>query len=62
MLALISPAKTFDFDTPAPTRQASQPEFLAQAQELIDVLQSCCDWLMQFGVSPTKSVESQVPG
>lgn len=38
MLALISPAKTFDFDTPAPTRQASQPEFLAQAQELIDVL------------------------
>lgn len=38
MLALISPAKTFDFDTPAPTREASQPEFLAQAQELIDVL------------------------
>lgn len=38
MLALISPAKTFDFDTPAPTPEASQPEFLAQAQELIDVL------------------------
>lgn len=38
MLALISPAKTFDFDTPAPTREASQPKFLAQAQELIDVL------------------------
>src|SRR5690625_8038185 len=38
MLALISPAKTFDFDTPPPTPEASQPEFLAQAQELIDVL------------------------
>ena len=38
MLALISPAKTFDFDTPAPTRLVSQPGFLAEAQELIDVV------------------------
>ncbi|MDQ2076949.1 peroxide stress protein YaaA [Marinimicrobium sp. ABcell2] len=38
MLALISPAKTLDFETPAPTRVASQPAFLADSQELIDVL------------------------
>lgn len=38
MLALISPAKTFDFDSAAPTRVASQPAFLTEAQELIDVL------------------------
>lgn len=38
MLALISPAKTFDFESPAPTPMASQPEFLAEAQELIDVV------------------------
>src|SRR5690554_3675306 len=38
MLALISLAKTFDFDTPAPTRMASRPDFLTDAQELIDVL------------------------
>lgn len=38
MLMVISPAKTLDFDTPATTRQATTPEFLAQSQQLIDQL------------------------
>ena len=39
MLILISPAKTLDFETPATTRTATQPEFLEQSQTLIDGLQ-----------------------
>jgi uncharacterized protein len=38
MLALISPAKTLDFETPAPTSVATQPAFLTDSQELVDVL------------------------
>jgi len=40
MLLLISPAKTLDFDTPAGVELASQPRFLEQSQQLIDVLQA----------------------
>jgi uncharacterized protein len=39
MLMLISPAKTLDFDTPAKTAIATQPDFLPQSQQLIDQLQ-----------------------
>ena len=35
MLAVISPAKTLDFDTAPTTRTFSQPEFLAQSKVLI---------------------------
>ena len=38
MLAIISPAKTLDFDTPAPTRKHSEPRFLEESTELIDEL------------------------
>jgi cytoplasmic iron level regulating protein YaaA (DUF328/UPF0246 family) len=41
MLFLISPAKTLDYDTPAPPevlQRASTPKYLAQADALIDVL------------------------
>lgn len=39
MLMLISPAKTLDYTTPTPTDLPhSQPNFLAQSQQLIDVL------------------------
>lgn len=38
MLMLISPAKTLDFETPAVTRNSSQPDFLEQSQLLIDEL------------------------
>ena len=38
MLILISPAKTLDFDTPATTATATQPELLAEAEGLIGQL------------------------
>lgn len=36
MLSVISPAKTLDFDTPATTRKATQPEFLDEAAQLVE--------------------------
>jgi cytoplasmic iron level regulating protein YaaA (DUF328/UPF0246 family) len=38
MLLLISPAKTLDFDSPAPTELQTKPRFLNQAQALVDIL------------------------
>ncbi|MBY4679035.1 peroxide stress protein YaaA [Marinobacterium arenosum] len=38
MLTVISPAKNLDYDTPATTMAASQPEFLEHSQELIEQL------------------------
>jgi len=38
MLFLISPAKALDYDTPATTAVHTQPLFVSQASELIDVL------------------------
>lgn len=35
MLTLISPAKTLDYETPAQTRRATQPLFLARAEQLV---------------------------
>ncbi len=40
MLIVISPAKTLDFDTPAPTKKFSQPQMLDDSQGLIDILSS----------------------
>lgn len=39
MLALISPAKTLDYETALPTDTYTQPRLLEQSQQLIDV---CC--------------------
>ncbi len=39
MITVISPAKSLDFESPSATKQYSQPEFLAQSQQLIDQLQ-----------------------
>ncbi|HEY5624485.1 MAG TPA: peroxide stress protein YaaA [Gammaproteobacteria bacterium] len=36
MLTLVSPSKTFDFDTPSPTRKSTQPIFLEDSKSLID--------------------------
>ncbi len=36
MLTVISPAKTLDFDTPPTTKKATQPQFLDQAQALVE--------------------------
>lgn len=42
MLVILSPSKTLDFETPAPVEQftqpVTQPEYLDQSQQLIDVL------------------------
>ncbi len=45
MLAILSPAKTLDFESPNPCQQLTQPQFLADAQQLIELLQK---------LSPTK--------
>ena len=38
MLMVVSPAKTLDYETPLPMDEFSEPEFLTQAQELIEQL------------------------
>jgi cytoplasmic iron level regulating protein YaaA (DUF328/UPF0246 family) len=38
MLFLLSPAKSLDFETPAPGVAHTQPQFVPQAQALIDIL------------------------
>ncbi|WP_232547241.1 peroxide stress protein YaaA [Propioniciclava soli] len=38
MLALLSPAKSLDFDTPLPTRRHTVPTLLGESEALIDVL------------------------
>ena len=40
MLAVISPAKTLDFETPSLTNSSSCPEFLDQSQNLINKLRT----------------------
>ena len=40
MLAVLSPAKTLDFDTVAKTRKRSEPRFVARADELATHMQS----------------------
>lgn len=40
MLTVISPAKTLDFDTPLPTNEFSQPDFLKQSKQLINELRA----------------------
>ncbi|WP_136068906.1 peroxide stress protein YaaA [Modicisalibacter radicis] len=38
MLSVISPAKTLDFETTPTTTMQTQPDYLAQSQELIEIL------------------------
>lgn len=38
MLLVISPAKTLDYESPLPTSQHSQPDFLPEAEELVGQL------------------------
>lgn len=38
MLAVISPAKTLDYDTPVPTSTHTQPDLLSESAELVEVL------------------------
>ena len=38
MLIVVSPAKTLDYESPVPTRNATTPDFLEDSRELIDQL------------------------
>ncbi len=38
MLTVISPAKTLDYESPVKTRRHTQPEFLDQSEQLVDVM------------------------
>lgn len=40
MLFVLSPAKTLNYDTPAPTEEITLPDFMAHSAELIKVLQA----------------------
>lgn len=40
MLLVISPAKNLDYETPAKTKQSTTPDFLEQAQQLIEQLRA----------------------
>lgn len=40
MLAVLSPAKSLDYESPLPTRKHTQPRLLDQAQHLIDVMRT----------------------
>lgn len=40
MIFVISPAKALDFETPATTRHFSQPDYLAEASQLIGILRT----------------------
>lgn len=40
MLAVISPAKSLDFDSRAPTRKATEPQFMAESAELVRTLRA----------------------
>ena len=38
MLALLSPAKSLDYESPLPTKKHSEPRMLDQASELVDIM------------------------
>lgn len=40
MIVVISPAKTLDYESPLPTNKHTQPEFLADSQDLIYILRN----------------------
>ncbi len=53
MLAVVSPAKKLDFETDVPEMAVSQPEFLDDAEELIEVARkkSRSDLMKLMGIS-----------
>ena len=54
MLTVISPAKTLDFDSPPVTRKRSNPDFLSNSGELIEILRerSAADIAKLMSISP----------
>ncbi|MBV7314192.1 peroxide stress protein YaaA [Shewanella sp. NIFS-20-20] len=58
MLILVSPAKTLDFEQPAPTEQFSQPKLLAHSQALIPV----CRELTPIDIASLMKVSDKIAG
>ncbi len=58
MLSVLSPAKTLDFETPAETRMATQPDYLDQSRQLIDILR---DYSPQ-GLSQLMGISDKLAG
>ena len=56
MLAVISPAKTLDFETPSLAKSNSQPEFLDHSQTLIKKLRT----LSESDLSSLMSISSNL--
>ena len=56
MLALISPAKTLDYETSLPTDTYTQPRLLEQSQQLIDV----CRKLSATEIASLMSVSEKI--
>ncbi|WLQ15041.1 peroxide stress protein YaaA [Hahella aquimaris] len=53
MLIVVSPAKTLDYETPVPTTENTQPRFLPQSAELVDILKQQEPWRLSelMGIS-----------
>ncbi len=62
MLAVISPAKTLDFETPVPTRKRSKPEFQSETAALVDQLRNLNSSALVelMGISNKLASENQV--
>lgn len=58
MLILVSPAKTLDFETPAPVAEYSLPMFLDNSQALIEV----CRQLTPMQIAKLMSVSDKIAG
>lgn len=58
MLAVISPAKTLDYESPLPSLLHTQPEFIAQTQQLIEV----CRQLTPEQVASLMKVSDKIAG
>lgn len=54
MLIVISPAKTLDFEAPATTKKATEPDFLSRSAELVDDIRALSpdDLSNLMGISP----------
>ncbi len=58
MLMVVSPAKTLDYTSPLATETATQPEFIPQSAELIDV----CRTLTPVDISSLMKVSDKIAG
>ncbi|PVZ88939.1 peroxide stress protein YaaA [Serratia sp. S1B] len=58
MLIIISPAKTLDYDSPLATQRFTQPELLAQSQQLINI----CRQLTPAQIATLMSISDKLAG